>query len=293
MRLPDPRDHPAPQSHVRHAARSRGHPHARALARRRDGRDRCVGARSSGSTRSTRCGRAPASWRASSSTRAERARPAPSRRSSGARAWLSAAVEINRLENEADRAHQAAVQHALRGGARRHRHHEVEGDPRLPRAGHGSLRGRRQRARRRRRQARLSGWTATCCRRRPDPASRSSSTTSTASTTRPIRSRPWCRRASSRPARRSSGPHSSISSRRFTFGTAVAKTVGSGMVDLHGRDVRGDLRGSDRRDRLGPDHLVLRAADELVARAVRRLCRRGGRQGGLRRRSFPRAGRRR
>ncbi len=49
------------------------------------------------------------------------------------------------------------------------------------------------------------------------------------------------------------------------------------------RHVLGDLRGADRRDRLGPDHLVLRAADQLVARADRRLRRRGGGQGGLRR----------
>ena len=45
------------------------------------------------------------------------------------------------------------------------------------------------------------------------------------------------------------------------------------------RDVRGDFRRSDRRDRVGPDHVVLRAADELVARADRRLCRRGSGKG--------------
>ena len=68
----------------------------------------------------------------------------------------------------------------------------------------------------------------------------------------------------------------------FTFGTAVAKTVGSGLVDIRIVTLLGDLRRADRRDRLGPDHLVLRAADQLVARADRRLRRRGGRQGGLR-----------
>ena len=47
----------------------------------------------------------------------------------------------------------------------------------------------------------------------------------------------------------------------------------------HDRDLVGDPRRADRRDRLGPDHLVLRPADQLVARADRRLCRRGGRQG--------------
>ena len=43
VRLPDARDHPAAQPHVRHAARSRRHPRAGPLARRRDGRHRRVG----------------------------------------------------------------------------------------------------------------------------------------------------------------------------------------------------------------------------------------------------------
>ena len=58
----------------------------------------------------------------------------------------------------------------------------------------------------------------------------------------------------------------------FGFGTAVAKTVGAGMVDLaivtHGRD----FRRADGRDRVGSHHVVLGTADELVSRAVRRLC---------------------
>ena len=45
---------------------------------------------------------------------------------------------------------------ALRRGARSDRRHQVEGDPRLPRSGHRSMRGRRQSARRRHRQARLA-----------------------------------------------------------------------------------------------------------------------------------------
>ena len=61
----------------------------------------------------------------------------------------------------------------------------------------------------------------------------------------------------------------------FGFGTAVAKTIGSGMIDVHAVTFAGHLRRAVRRHRLGPDHLVLRAADELVARADRRLCRRG------------------
>ena len=66
------------------------------------------------------------------------------------------AVEINRLENEADRAHQNAVRRLFEEEQNPIVDHQVEGDPRLPRGRHRSLRGRRQRARRRRRQARLT-----------------------------------------------------------------------------------------------------------------------------------------
>ena len=79
----------------------------------------------------------------------------------------------------------------------------------------------------------------------------------------------------------------------FVFGTAVAKTVGSGHDRHQRRHLVGDPRRPDRRDRVGPDHLVLRAADQLVARADRRLCRRGGRQGRAWSRSSRRAGPRR
>ena len=79
----------------------------------------------------------------------------------------------------------------------------------------------------------------------------------------------------------------------FTFGTAVAKTIGSGLVDIKIVTFAVIFAGADRRDRLGPDHLVLRPADQLVARADRRLRRRGGDQGRLRARSFWPAGPRR
>ena len=65
----------------------------------------------------------------------------------------------------------------------------------------------------------------------------------------------------------------------FIFGTAVAKTVGSGMIDIKVVTYAVILAGLIGRDRLGLDHLVLRAADELVARAHRRLRRRGRGQG--------------
>ena len=54
----------------------------------------------------------------------------------------------------------------------------------------------------------------------------------------------------------------------------VAATVAKGIVDA-GRDHADDrLRRPDRRDQLEPDHLVLRPAVELVARADRRRGRR-------------------
>ena len=99
---------------------------------------------------------APASWPASLSTPSTRSSRRCKALEKQQAASPSCAVEINRLENEADRAHQAAVAAALRGRARPDRDHQVEGDPRLPRGRHRPLRRRRQRARRRRRQARLS-----------------------------------------------------------------------------------------------------------------------------------------
>ncbi len=79
----------------------------------------------------------------------------------------------------------------------------------------------------------------------------------------------------------------------FGFGTAVAKTVGSGMIDIREVTFLVIFAGPVCRDRLGSDHLVLRVADQLVARAHRRLRRRGGGQGGLWRASSRRAGPRR
>ena len=69
----------------------------------------------------------------------------------------------------------------------------------------------------------------------------------------------------------------------FGFGTAVAKTVGSGHDRHQLGDARRHLLGAGRGDRLGPDHVVLRAAHQFVPRAHRRLRGRGRRQGRLRR----------
>ena len=69
----------------------------------------------------------------------------------------------------------------------------------------------------------------------------------------------------------------------FTFGTAVARTVGSGMVDIHVVTfsvIFGGLAGAIIWDLIT---WYSRPADQLVARAHRRLRRRGGRQGGVHR----------
>ena len=67
----------------------------------------------------------------------------------------------------------------------------------------------------------------------------------------------------------------------FVLGTHVAKTIGKGMIDLSVVTHEVVLAGLHRGDRLEPDHLVLRAPGLLLARADRRLCRRGGGEGGL------------
>ena len=65
----------------------------------------------------------------------------------------------------------------------------------------------------------------------------------------------------------------------FGFGTAVAQTVGAGMVDLKVVTLDRDLRRPHWGDRLGPRDVVLRASNQFIACTVRWICRRGGRQG--------------
>ena len=291
VRLPDARDHPAAQPHLRHAARPRRHPRAGALARRRDGRDRRVGdarpalpaRHASGSARaswpqiiiaSRRAGRAARSTRSSSSkgVAEPRGRDQPPR-------------ERGRPRPPGRRSASCSTKSATRSSIMKWK--EIA---RLPRRCHRPLRGRRQRPRRRRRQARLSRWMLPAGRRRPD------------------RRRARLRLHQRLPRRRQLDRDGRLDAR------AVAGQGGhlGGVLQLrrrvhlrhrgredrrlgHGRHqdrhLRGDLRRPDRRDRLGPDHLVLRPADQLVARADRRLRRRGGRQGRLRARSSRRAGR--
>jgi PiT family inorganic phosphate transporter len=278
VRLPHARDHPAAEPHVRHAARPRGHPRARPLARRRDGRDR----------RAARCplyrldrsASARASWRGSS-------RRPPIRCAS-----RSSALEKHKGVLDARRRDQPARersrphpperrQPAVRRGARPDRRHEVEGD-----------------------RSTSSKTPPTAARTSPTCSKASSS-----STAEPSMSLFLDRRRAHRVALffdYINGFHDAANSiatvvstrvlspgkaviwaaffnfvAAFTFGTASRRP--SARDDRHqGRHVRRDLRRPHRRDRLGPDHLVLRPADQLVARADRRLRRRGGRQGGLR-----------
>ena len=99
--------------HVRDAVRPRGHSRAGDVARRRDGRHRRRGGGSCGSTTSKRCARCPragADHHRADRAGARRHAGAPSKRTG----VQPATVEINRLENEADRIHQRAVERALR-----------------------------------------------------------------------------------------------------------------------------------------------------------------------------------
>ena len=68
------------------------------------------------------------------------------------------AVEVNRLENEADRLHDEALRRLFDEEKDPIADHQVEGGPGLPRGGDRPVRGRRQRPRRRRRQARVDEW---------------------------------------------------------------------------------------------------------------------------------------
>jgi PiT family inorganic phosphate transporter len=67
----------------------------------------------------------------------------------------------------------------------------------------------------------------------------------------------------------------------FGFGVSVARRSARGSSTRRGRPV-GHRGRAHRRDRVGPDHLVLGAADQLLACADRRLRRRGRGQGRVR-----------
>ena len=153
--IADARHDSAAAPHVRHAVRSRGPVRAGDVARQRDGRDRPRRRAGPPLQDSRWSGRARANWRT----------PCPARPTGCTRALDALAqkkpvhphaVEINRLENEADRAYQDADPHAVRHRDRSDPDHQVEGTVRRARADHGRVRGRRERHRRRRRQARIA-----------------------------------------------------------------------------------------------------------------------------------------
>ncbi len=141
-------------------------------------------------------------------------------------------VEINRLENDADQVHDEALRRLFEDEKDADHDHQVQGDARPPRAGDRSLRGRRQRPRERRGQARVAGrWT-------PfavvvlvivvalvfdyingfHDAANSIATVVSTRVLSPGKAVIWAAFFNFAAA--------------FGFGTAVAKTVGSGMIDL-------------------------------------------------------------
>ena len=107
LRHHHPRDLPAPEPHLRHAARPRRHPRPGPVARRRDGRHRRVRGRHPALPDRSRAlgARELARIIARATTRCARALRRSSRRS-GVHVL---AVEINRLENEADASHHEAL----------------------------------------------------------------------------------------------------------------------------------------------------------------------------------------
>ena len=143
-------------------------------------------------------------------------------------------VEINRLENAADQRARRGAAPALRAGEGRHHDHQVEGDARPARAGDRRVRRRRQRPRERRGQARvdargtrsavvvlvivvalvfdyINGF---------HDAANSIATVVSTRVLSPGKAVVWAAFFNFAAA--------------FGFGTAVARTVGSGMIDICG-----------------------------------------------------------
>ena len=76
----------------------------------------------------------------------------------------------------------------------------------------------------------------------------------------------------------------------FLVGTAVAKTIGKGLVEPGGGGRERDPGRADRRHRVEPHHLVGRTSQLLLSRAHGRAGRGGRRQGGRRRADHERLG---
>ena len=97
--------------------------------------------------------------------------------------------------------------------------------------------------------------------RRRSSRSRWRSTSSTASTTPRTRSPPWSPRACCRRGWRSLWAAFFNFVAFLVFGTKVAATIAKDVVEPEVVDARRGVRRAGRRDRLGRDHLVARAAD--------------------------------
>ena len=138
VRRPDARHDPAAAPHVRHAVRSRGPLRAGDVARQRDGRDRPRRGADPALQDPASSGRARASWRI----------PCPARpigctrrstRSPHKTPVHPHAVEINRLENEADRVYQEAVRTLFDPETDPIIDHQMEGIVRRAGADHGRV----------------------------------------------------------------------------------------------------------------------------------------------------------
>ena len=184
-------------------------------------------------------------------------------------------VEINRLENDGDRISREAIASLFDKRHRPDGRHPLEGHLRAPRGGDRRLRARRQHARGHRHQELVSSdvilviVVATALafdftNGFHDTANAVATSIST----------------------RAMSPRSAVALAAILnfvgafISLEVAATVAQGIVEADAVTDHRRLRRPDRRDRLEPRHLVLRAAVELVARAHRR--RRGRRVRGQR-----------
>src|SRR3990172_3540087 len=231
VRLPDARHHPAAQPHLRDADRPRGHPRARLFGGQRDGRDRPLRRRRPPLPHRPGALRGP---RPRTHHRGERgAAPRGARGARGPQGRLR-----RRARDQPPRARgrprpPAGRELALRGGTRPDRRDQVEGDPRLPRGRHRSLPRRGQRPRRHRREARLRAAVdaqlgvvvalvlvalAFAFVNRFHDAANSIATVVSTRVLSPGKAVVWAAFFNFVAA--------------FGFGTAVASTIGKGMVDL-------------------------------------------------------------
>ena len=175
-------------------------------------------------------------------------------------------VEINRLENDGDRERARGARVAVRARDRPDDGHPLEGHLRAPRGGHRrhGASGQHPRGHHHQEHARRVHWTSSSG---SSSRRRSRSTSRTASTTPPTRSP---RR--SRPARCRRASRSRMSA-ALNFVGAFLSLAGGGH-DRHGhrrrrRDHAGDrVRRADRRDRLEPRDLVLRACPSSSSHAL-------------------------